>query len=419
MADRKIEFSLDEHLARRISARAADLDQDLPQVIEQQLAAWLGEWGLRFTTHIVRPGETLSEIALRYYDDSSKAQVIAAFNEIADLNLIHVGQVLLIPEAGPLEPLAKGESPYIFGLHDRGGEHYMGWAGRKGWVLCTEELGADPSDKGTKSYGDLAEKGYGVIVRLNHGYREKGTLPTSDRYDDYAARCGHFVERSDGCHIWIIANEMNLAVERPGGPEHGEGITPDKYVAAFRACRREIRSRPGHENDQVVVGAVGPWNSQTTYSGNPSGDWIIYFQDILKGLRDDLEGIALHTYGRDADPANIVSELRMDPPFEHRRKMFRTYIDFMEAIPRSHRHLPVYLTEVNQNIAWVNANNGWIQEACAEIDRWNSDPTHQKIRCMILYRWERHEGDIWHIRGKNEVINDLRAALSHEYRWYG
>jgi len=419
MGDRQIEFSLDELFARRLAARAVDKGQDVKDVIRQELLGWLGEWGLRFTTHTVQSGETLCTISALYYGDETKAEVIAAFNGFSDPDLIYAGQALQIPEAGPLEPLPEGESPFIFGLHDRGGEHYMAWAGRKGWVLCTEELGADPDDWGSRSYGDLAAKGYGVIVRLNHGYGAKGTLPRSQYYDDFAVRCGNFVEKSDGCHIWIIANEMNLAVERPGGPDHGEWITPDKYVTAFRACRSEIRKRAGHKEDQVVVGAVGPWNVQTAYPENPSGDWIVYFEDVLEALQGEMDGIAIHTYARDADPANIVSELCMDPPFDHRRKMFRTYIDFMEAIPQSLRHHPVYLTETDQNIAWVDVNNGWVQEAYAEINRWNSDPTHQKICCMLLYRWEKYGGDIWHIRDKREVINDFRAALQHEYRWHG
>jgi len=419
MANRQYSLSLDEYLARRLEGRAAFLGDRLSRVILQGLEAWLGEWGLRFAHHIVQPEETLADIAKAYYGDASRARTIAAFNGLTDANLIHIGQLLRIPEAGPTEPLPPGESPYIFGLHDRGGEHYMAWAGRKGWVLCTEELGASPQNWSSRSYSDLSDKGYGVIVRLNHGYHERGTLPTHERYADFASRCGNFVERSNGCHIWVIANEMNLAVERPGGPQHGEVITPERYCAAFRMCRRQIRSRPGHAHDQVVIGAVGPWNTQTTYPGNPSGDWIVYFQDILKGLDGELDGIALHTYGRSPDPAEIVSELCMDPPFDHRRKMFRTYMDFMEAIPHAWRHLPVYITETDQNVAWLDANNGWVQEAYAEINRWNSDVTHQKIRSLILYRWERFQGDIWYIRGRQGVIDDLRAALQHEYRWYG
>ncbi|MHB1319228.1 MAG: hypothetical protein ACYCYF_11470, partial [Anaerolineae bacterium] len=115
---------------------------------------------------------------------------------------------------------------------------------------------------------------------------------------------------------------------------------------------------------------------------------------------------------------NIASDACMAAPYHSRRSMFRTYIDYMEAIPASLRHLPVYVTETNQNIAWEDVNRGWIREAYAEINRWNGDPGHQKIRTMILYRWERHAGDIWNISSKNQVIADLRAALQNDYRWY-
>ncbi|MBN1401389.1 MAG: LysM peptidoglycan-binding domain-containing protein, partial [Anaerolineae bacterium] len=379
MSTRRIQLSLDESLARRLAARAVDLEQASPSpgevagddalvaLAERELQAWLGRWGLRYVTHLVRPRETLQSIAARYYgvrstgrepgpsslpeaDLERKAAVIAAFNALSPGRPIQVGQLLRIPEAGPLEPLPKGESPYLFGLHDRGGEHYMGWAGRKGWVLITEALGRDPDNRTGRSYRDLADAGYGVIVRLNHGYGERGTLPRSEHYESFAERCGRFVHASEGCHIWIVGNEMNLAVERPGGPEHGEWITPALYARAFAMVRQAIRSLPGHEDDQVVTGAVGPWNVQTSYPGNPSGDWIVYFRDMLAALDGELDGVALHTYGRSPDPAEIVSELRMDPPFEQRRKMFRTYIDFMQAIPAALRHLPVYITETDQNV---------------------------------------------------------------------
>ncbi len=417
--ERKIQFTLDEHLARRLAARAADVGKNPVAIIKQEVTAWLGSWGLRITEHVVRPGETLAILAQRYYRDPSKHTVIAAFNGLSELARLRVGQTLLLPEIIPDDPLPKGSSPFIFGMHDRGGEHYMTWAGRKGWVLVTEELGAGRTDWSSRNYDDLAEQGFGVMVRLNHGYGPAGTLPRSERYADFAVRCGNFVERSSGCRIWIIANEPNLAVERPGGPANGEVITPAKYAQAFAQCRQEIKRRPGHNDDQVVTAAVGPWNIETNYPANPSGDWVIYLRDMLTALKGGLDGIALHTYGRDANPAAIVSEERMDAPFSHRRKMFRSYVDLMEAIPISLRHLPVYMTEVDQNDEWVNVNRGWIQEAYAEINRWNGDPTRQKIRCMLLYRWEKHFNDKWWIQGKSDVINDWRAALQNDYRWYG
>jgi len=418
MPDRKIEISVDEQVARRLAARAAFVGETIEDRGRRELLDWLGPWGLEFAVHVVRAKESLSSIARDYYGDLKKAAVIAAFNDIENPNLLHVGQVLRLPEIKPKQPLPKGESPFIFGIHDRGGESYMAAAGRRGWVLCTEALGANRDDWGSASYADLADGGYGVIVRLNNGYGHNGTLPHSSRYADFAVRCGNFVERSSGCHIWVIGNEPNLAVERPGGPENGEVITPAKYAQAFLACRSAIRSRRGHENDQVVMAAVGPWNIQTIYPENPGGDWVVYFRHVLERLSRNVDGIAIHTYARDGNPANIASEATMAPPYHNRRSMFRTYRDFMEAIPLEARSLPVYITETNQNIAWEDVNRGWIREAYAEINGWNADPAHQKIRAMILYRWERHAGDIWYISSKNQVIADLRAALQNDYRWY-
>ena len=39
------------------------------------------------------------------------------------------------------------DSPYLYGLHDPGGEQLMAQAGTKGWILFTEELGSDPNDR--------------------------------------------------------------------------------------------------------------------------------------------------------------------------------------------------------------------------------------------------------------------------------
>lgn len=422
MTERKIEISVDEHLSRRLRARAADLGAPLEEQARGQLARWLGDWGLRFTVHVVRRGDTLSRISRQYYGDASKVAMIAAFNEIENPSLIEVGLVLRLPEVvqspSPGQPLLPGESPFIFGMHDRGAEDIMEASGRRGWVLVTRPLGANRGDWSSHSYSDLADRGFGVIGRLNNGYGHCGTLPHSSRYADFAVRCGNFVERSSGCRIWIIGNEPNLAVERPGGPAHGQVITPAMYAEAFTLCREDIRRRPGHTNDQVVIGAVGPWNVQTVYPENPSGDWIIYFQHILELLGDRVDGVALHTYSRDTVPANITSDLTMDPPFQHRRSMFRTYIDFMDAIPTANRRLPVYITEANQNASWEDVNRGWVQAAYAEINRWNELPGRQLIRALLLYRWERHVGDIWYISGKNQVIADFRQALQNDWRWH-
>ncbi len=196
----------------------------------------------------------------------------------------------------------------------------------------------------------------------------------------------------------------------------GEVITPALYAHCYRLCRDAIHRLPGHEQDQVLVASPAPWNNQTRYPGNERGDWVRYLQDVLELLGPDhCDGISLHTYTHGAALDGITSEARMNAPFHDRRFQFRTYQDFLQAVPISMRHLPVYVTETDQNDAWVDANTAWVRAVYQEIDEWNRRPGSQKIRALALYRWPKY--DRWYIEGKNGVIADFRAALALDYRW--
>lgn len=346
------------------------------------------------------------------------------------------------------------DAEMIFGIQESGGERYMLEAGRPGWILFSEAIGADPNDRSGKDYSAFSEQGLTVIVRLNHGYYPHGTLPFSSEYGNFARRCANFVAASRGCHLWIIGNEMNYAVERPGARglvrsgmegdpflrgleqrhnalhptladidheetslfvDAGEAITPERYARCYRLCRNAIHLAPDHEEDRVLIGAICPWNTHTIYPGNPHGDWIKYFQDILMLIGpNQCDGITLHTYTHGADPALILddSQLSAFPQYAYH---FQAYRDFMRAIPNNLRNLPVYLTEANQDQPWEDSNTGWIQEAYAEIHRWNLEPGNQKIRALILYRWP--VSDLWHIEDKPGVIRDFVQALRYPYRW--
>ncbi len=305
--------------------------------------------------------------------------------------------------------------PYIFGIHDRGGEQLMLQTGKPGWVVINEAIGQGLAYQTAAGadYSDLAEQGLGVIVVLVNGYYPDGTLPPPDGYDEFGKRCGEFVRNSRGAHIWVVGHEPNLSLEWPGG-EKGQPITPAQYAQAFTACRAAIRSQPGHENDQVVVAAVSPWNVETKYDGNPSGDWIQYFTDVLKAVGHRADGIALHTYTHGSDPELITSDQRMSPPFENRFYQFQAYRDFMEAIPIELHDRPVYITEAGQSDAWADTNSGWVRAAYKEIDGWNGEPGRQAIQAMALYRWAKQ--DQWGFSDKLGVIADFREAMANEYR---
>ena len=296
---------------------------------------------------------------------------------------------------------------YIFGIHEKGGEDYMIDAGKSGWILFTEGIGDDPNDFSSVDYSEYSQKGLKVIVRLNYGYNPDGTIPRDYRYRQFSTRITNFIRSSKGCTNWIIGNEMNHEVEWPNGVP----ITPLMYALCFRQCYTKISKLA--EKHNLIIGAVAPWNNQTKYAGNENGDWIVYFVDVLKNVICD--GIAIHTYTHGSDPQLLYSEARMNPPFQNRRYEFRTYMDFMTAIPFKYRDLPVYITETDQDQAWLDSNNGWIQEAYNQINAWNSRTENQQIHSLILYRWPKI--DKWYIEGKQGVIDQFKEALQHEYVW--
>jgi tetratricopeptide (TPR) repeat protein len=63
----------------------------------------------RYIIHIVQPKESLSKLAMMYYGDYTRFEIIAKFNSIEDGTSVRVGQELKIPEVEGLPFLVKGE----------------------------------------------------------------------------------------------------------------------------------------------------------------------------------------------------------------------------------------------------------------------------------------------------------------------
>lgn len=271
----------------------------------------------------------------------------------------------------------------IYGLHDRGGEHLLGDGD---WVLVTIELRPDAWE--SADFSDLERRGLNVICRLNWGYHPHGALPHHSLYPDFAARCGAFVGQSRGCRRWIIANEPNLAMERP----HGQVITPEMYIDAYSRCRVAIRSQSGHECDAVIPAPVGPWNMDT-------GDWLVYQATVWGNV--ECEALAVHTYGE--------HRRQWMDSMPTRRYDFWSYRDLLGLVPADKQRLPVYITEMNRNEPWHNdaSDVTWIAAAYGDIHAWNHSGG-QAVHCGILYRWLRH--DQWHIDGKGTTQRGLAEA---------
>jgi len=336
--------------------------------------------------------------------------------------------------------LSYGECAWIFGIHAAGATtpadfRFLFQSREKtGWVLFTEAIGADPNHGGGHDYTSWSHDGYGVIVRLNHGYETSGTLPVRARYADFARACARYVQDSQGCHVWIIGNEQNNVREHPGGADNpAEHITPQMYAEAFNLARQRIKEV--QPEAIVVPGAVDPYNTYPwKLLGNRRNRPLEYFKEMLSHI-DDLDGIALHTYTHWMDVDLITKQtvfqdefLQPGTPQEHYYD-FQSYRAFVEAIPAKWRDRPVYIAESNhwlalehqprnreeeRSVGWVNKNKGWIQAAYAEIQRWNSTPHAQQIQCLLLYRWT---GDAWAIEGLGKIHEDFKKALGQDYRW--
>ncbi|MBN1876979.1 MAG: hypothetical protein JXA33_22345 [Anaerolineae bacterium] len=323
-----------------------------------------------------------------------------------------------VTDSRPLVPqVTHGESPYIFGFHEPFDQKIFAGSGKTGWMLMTEQVGANPMTAcGRRSlYYEWSRAGFGVIARLNYGYDSTGTIPPQTAYSQFAAACARWVEnsidptdRQHGCHIWIIGNEMNNPREWPGN-HNGEGgtpITPEAYAACFNAVYAAIKAvQPGAI---ICPGAIDPYNAQ---AGDPQ-DW---FKRMLAGITA-LDGIILHAYTHGAKPQLITSqETFQDHPLTWQYYHFYAYRTFMDLIPDAWREVPVFITETDQVDAWQDVNNGWVQAAYEEIHRWNQSPHHQQIQCLLLYRWP--SLDQWAIEHKSGVIEDFKQALRHDYRW--
>ena len=133
------------------------------------------------------------------------------------------------------------DSPYIFGLHDPGGENLMAQANRRGWIVFTVEVGSDPNNQSGFDFSPWASQDFGIICRINNGYGSAGTIPYSSQYANFARRVANFVAASSGCKIWVIGNEMNHSQEWPAVPSAAAAAVPGVSPSAAPAATPRLQ----------------------------------------------------------------------------------------------------------------------------------------------------------------------------------
>lgn len=349
--------------------------------------------------------------------------------------------------------LAVAESPYLYGIfdHDPNPAEYLGHISSgagPGWVTATVQVGADTNDASGVDFTFLSNQGHTVIGRLNHGYFPNGTIPLPAKYDDFATRCSNFVAHSQGCSIWTIGNELNIAGEWPVDftLNHAAYVTPSNYALCFRKVYNAIKAVQPHARilPQAPACFAGPYaaNSQNltwvgtnyTHDANPL-TWPNHLKQMLIAITNTgpVDGIALHVSSRGYNCSDVHSTATFSGAAAGLYRSFYVYKDWVNlGIPASLYHLPLYATECNGYYFWKGGHPedifahyepGWMQAVYAEVNRYNENAlmTGKPIfRCFNMYRWGPQ--DEWGIdRGDNlfkaQILSDLDEAVAQKYVW--
>ena len=89
-------------LARRQFLIALRLWPDYPEVVKVLTSKKRFDMK-KYIVHTIKPGESLSKVAMIYYGDYYKFPIIAKYNDISDATDIKVGQKIKVPEIGGIE----------------------------------------------------------------------------------------------------------------------------------------------------------------------------------------------------------------------------------------------------------------------------------------------------------------------------
>ncbi len=98
-----VSFNIDDAVLQKARQRAQSEGQSLDQVVSKMLYEWTLVWSppsvpkgaQRYT---VKQGDTLAQIALRFYGDAKRYIDIAQANGITNPGMIRIGQILIIPD---------------------------------------------------------------------------------------------------------------------------------------------------------------------------------------------------------------------------------------------------------------------------------------------------------------------------------
>jgi N-acetylmuramoyl-L-alanine amidase len=97
-------INIDQLLLSEAQERARLENQDLDQVVQRLLRKWVSSPSSAYDVYSVQPGDSLAQIASKFYGDARLYTSLAQFNGLAGSSVLRVGQKLRIPPLGDLPP---------------------------------------------------------------------------------------------------------------------------------------------------------------------------------------------------------------------------------------------------------------------------------------------------------------------------
>lgn len=316
---------------------------------------------------------------------------------------------LLLPGFVP-----AADSPWLYGIHwygDPTTSTVEQMTGGKGiWSLEIVQTNSDiwwgAAWQRDNRFNAMRARGHTLICRLERNWGEG--VPFPEHVAPYLVDVAAAAQTLSGtCHIWQIANEMNLYSEW-GGNE----LTPAVYADLYKQIRAAIKSVPSSLGEQVVlVGPVSPGDPVSGVRHTGGNEYLAALCSLLTPA--DVDGFAFHGY---AAPWNSVSDSRAEFTAG-----YLTQLAILDG--RGFAAHPVYVTEWNRSTDPLNDTNEaasaqFLQGALADLHSWNGLVGAHPITsaCWFIYAydsgtWANYSIAYLHGLGPSGPANDLWDAL--------
>lgn len=321
-----------------------------------------------------------------------------------------------------LAELPQGQNPYIFGMHDVPDASAFTHDGCvRGWVTDLRYIGHSGTCDQIIDYEQMANDGWGIIMRLDDG-GAPALPPNPADFDAFAQTFADCVRKSKGISVWVVGNEPNL---HWGHPED-RTFYPSEYGDIYYKVVQAVDALPDGDQHEILFGAMAPWAALP-----PWGDWDDGLAAAIDHVRAQpggyIDGVAIHAYTRNRyEPAAITSDDWFPGREGKWRQHFRGYRDTTEMLAaRNILDIPLYITESGNACdppcdPYPRVNNGYWTAMFSEINDWNQNNPQQAIRAVTPYRWTQNDdgsGRDFCIGCRSEHLDDIRNAVSHDWRW--